>query len=272
MSNSPRIRKMPPRPKILIPVPGQYYGPQTATGMSYVSTPYGQTPLPMTPVAGKPQMFYSNRASEFVFTQFKGIKDLTKSGLSVGEKSAYWLYEKVSSWSKRWFTHIFLFVIILLYSIAGAMIFIAVEGTAEEIAKSNIRQRRNETVVKIRGLCDDSVLMSDSPRWRGAAAELILDYETDLYDYYKRKLSDTGEKVWTFWNTVFYCGTIYTTIDFIYLSCAAFFLNEKSKARGEIKAAEDAYRAMMYVYQFAACVTRLISSSVLAHCFAYRFR
>lgn len=71
---------------------------------------------------------------------------------------------------------------------------------------------RNETVVKIRGLCDDSVLMSDSPRWRGAAAELILDYETDLYDYYKRKLSDTGEKVWTFWNTVFYCGTIYTTI------------------------------------------------------------
>lgn len=95
MSNSPRTRKMPPRPKILLPVPGQYY-PQPATGMGYVSTPYGQTPMPMTPVSGQqPQMFYSNRASEFVFTQFKGIKDLTKSGLSVGEKSAYWLYEKV---------------------------------------------------------------------------------------------------------------------------------------------------------------------------------
>lgn len=92
MSNSPR--KMPPRPKILLPVPGQYY-PQPATGMGYVSTPYVQTPMPMTPVSGQPQMFYSNRASEFVFTQFKGIKDLTKSGLSVGEKSAYWLYEKV---------------------------------------------------------------------------------------------------------------------------------------------------------------------------------
>ncbi|XP_011861171.1 PREDICTED: uncharacterized protein LOC105558202 isoform X2 [Vollenhovia emeryi] len=98
MSNSPRIRKMPPRPKILLPVPGQYY-PQAGTGMGYVPTPYGQTPVPMTPVpmtpvSGQPQVFYANRASEFVFTQFKGIKDLTKSGLSVGEKSAYWLYEK----------------------------------------------------------------------------------------------------------------------------------------------------------------------------------
>ncbi|XP_077275990.1 uncharacterized protein LOC143904886 isoform X1 [Temnothorax americanus] len=93
MSNSPRLQTMPPRPKILLPVPGQYY-PQPATGMGYVSTPYGQTPLPMTPISGQPQVFYSNRASEFVFTQFKGIKDFTKSGLSVGEKSAFWLYEK----------------------------------------------------------------------------------------------------------------------------------------------------------------------------------
>lgn len=49
---------------------------------------------------------------------------------------------QVSSWSKRWFTHIFLFVVILLYSIAGAMIFIAVEGTVEETTRSNIRKIR----------------------------------------------------------------------------------------------------------------------------------
>lgn len=75
----------------MIPIPGQYY-PQPATGMGYVPTPYGQTPIPMTPVSGQPQMIYANRASQFVF---KGIKDLTKSGLSVGEKSVFWLYEKV---------------------------------------------------------------------------------------------------------------------------------------------------------------------------------
>lgn len=170
MSSSPDGRKAPPpRLKIQLPLPGQYY-PQT--GMGYVSTPYGQTPMPMTPVSGQPQMLYANKASEFVFSQFKGIKDLTKSGLSVGEKSAFWLYEKVcviscvslmwitdyqnksplisvlkisaqvSSWSKRWFTHIFLFVIVLLYSIGGAMIFVTIEGTNEEVAHGNIRKER----------------------------------------------------------------------------------------------------------------------------------
>lgn len=49
---------------------------------------------------------------------------------------------QVSSWSKRWFTHIFLFVIVFLYSIVGAMIFMTVEGTHEEILHFNIRKER----------------------------------------------------------------------------------------------------------------------------------
>ncbi|XP_043601917.1 uncharacterized protein LOC122576102 isoform X2 [Bombus pyrosoma] len=92
MSNSPDGRQAPPpRLKIQLPIPGQFY-PQP--GMGYVPTPYGQTPMPMTPVSGQPRVIYANKASEFVFSQFQGIKDLTKSGLSVGEKSAFWLYEK----------------------------------------------------------------------------------------------------------------------------------------------------------------------------------
>ncbi|KAI4472652.1 hypothetical protein M0802_016610 [Mischocyttarus mexicanus] len=142
MSNSPVTKNVPPRPKITLPIPGQY-GRYPQTPVGYTPTPpYIQTPVPMTPVSGQPQVFYSNRASEFVFTQFKGIKDFTKSGLSVGERSVFWLYEKVSSWSKRWFTHIFLVVIVLLYSIAGAMIFITIEGTNEDIFHFNIRQER----------------------------------------------------------------------------------------------------------------------------------
>ncbi|XP_068978704.1 uncharacterized protein [Bombus flavifrons] len=141
MSNSPDGRQAPPpRLKIQLPIPGQFY-PQP--GMGYVPTPYGQTPMPMTPVSGQPRVIYANKASEFVFSQFQGIKDLTKSGLSVGEKSAFWLYEKVSSWSRRWFTHIFLFVIVLLYSIGGAMIFVTIEGTNEDMAHGNIRKERD---------------------------------------------------------------------------------------------------------------------------------
>ncbi|XP_031370920.1 uncharacterized protein LOC102681269 [Apis dorsata] len=194
MSSSPDGRKAPPpRLKIQLPLPGQYY-PQT--GMGYVSTPYGQTPMPMTPVSGQPQMLYANKASEFVFSQFKGIKDLTKSGLSVGEKSAFWLYEKVC-----------------VISIGGAMIFVTIEGTNEEVAHGNIRKERDKTLITIRELCNDQVLATNSDLWNGRARNELMKYEEHLYDYFKRGLSDHEQKVWTFWNAVFYCGTIYTTIE-----------------------------------------------------------
>jgi hypothetical protein len=66
---------------------------------------------------------YPNRASEFMFKQFEGVKDFTmntaKSGLSAGEKTAFWMYGKVRAWSRNWFTHIFLFLVVLSYSVIG---------------------------------------------------------------------------------------------------------------------------------------------------------
>lgn len=71
---------------------------------------------------------YPRKASEFMFTQLHGLKDITKSGLGLGEKLAYWLYNKVSSLSRNWFTHIFLSIVIILYTVGGAAMFVAVEG------------------------------------------------------------------------------------------------------------------------------------------------
>ncbi|XP_058796213.1 uncharacterized protein LOC131667052 [Phymastichus coffea] len=144
MSDSPKPkpekRKLPPRPRIQLPVPGQYV-PRSYphTPSSYVSGSYGQSAsMPMTPMTGQPTaVVYTDKTNEF-FTHLKGIKNWTKSGLSVGEKSAFWLYEKVSSWSKRWFTHIFLFFVLFLYSILGAFLFMYVERTNERIVMEDI--------------------------------------------------------------------------------------------------------------------------------------
>lgn len=71
---------------------------------------------------------YHAKAGDFMFKQFEGFKDFTKSGLNMGERSAFYIYNKFGRWSKRWFTHIFLFLVVFLYSVAGAFLFSAVEG------------------------------------------------------------------------------------------------------------------------------------------------
>ncbi|VVD00249.1 unnamed protein product [Leptidea sinapis] len=49
------------------------------------------------------------------------------SGLSAGEKIAFWFYNKLKLWSKKWFTHLFLTLCLLVYSILGALMFQALE-------------------------------------------------------------------------------------------------------------------------------------------------
>lgn len=127
-----------PRIKIQIPPPnpqGNYFdarSPFLSTAHSN-QTGNGAPQWPTTPYVNP---FATDKesmnAGEFMFKQFGGIKDFTWdwtiSGLNKGEKSVFYLYEKISRWSRKWFTHIFLITTMFLYSVAGAYIFVAVEG------------------------------------------------------------------------------------------------------------------------------------------------
>lgn len=86
-----RRKKLPIRPKIKIPAINTFTFPQSPN--LTIVTSYGQT-NPVTPNSAQPHVIYLDKASDF-FSTFRGIKDWTKSGLSVGEKSALWFYEKV---------------------------------------------------------------------------------------------------------------------------------------------------------------------------------
>lgn len=66
--------------------------------------------------------------NNFMAKGYEGFLDLTKSGMSFGEKFTFGLYSKFSTWSRRWFTHMFLLIVLALYSVGGALLFRAVEG------------------------------------------------------------------------------------------------------------------------------------------------
>lgn len=113
--------------------PAIYWGPARFQGRPPPGTPASHTSGPhMNPYFSPFTHMYGNKASDFMFKQFEGFKDFTmntaKSGLSAGEKSAFWFYNKVSTLSKRWFTHIFLCLCLILYSAMGAGIFMTLEG------------------------------------------------------------------------------------------------------------------------------------------------
>lgn len=113
------------RPTLIIPPPGQrFYTPPSGTTMNsvYIPTASGATP----------QMMYGKKASMFMYDQFNDLRDFTmstaKSGLGIGEKCSYWLYNKFRSWSRNWFTHWFLTIVLVLYTVCGALTFSYIEG------------------------------------------------------------------------------------------------------------------------------------------------
>lgn len=75
-----------------------------------------------------------------------------KSGLSVGEKFAFWAYGKIRTWSRNWFTHIFLLVVVAVYSMAGAAMFVAVEGAAEKRHMIEIKREREELLCSLKSV------------------------------------------------------------------------------------------------------------------------
>ncbi|KPJ19179.1 hypothetical protein RR48_05489 [Papilio machaon] len=124
-ATTPTLVRGPQTASSLYRLSPRYYKPPTTPG-SHISDPHGN------PYYNPFIHMYHNKASEFMFKQFEGFKDFTmntaKSGLSAGEKSAFWFYNKLKLLSKKWFTHFFLTLCLALYTLIGAGIFAALEG------------------------------------------------------------------------------------------------------------------------------------------------
>ncbi|XP_073969036.1 TWiK family of potassium channels protein 18 isoform X3 [Rhodnius prolixus] len=191
----------------------------------FYSAPMTPT-LVVNPMDGgfNPIIAYPNKAGEFISKQFLSFRDFTlksaKSGLSVGEKASIWMYGKVWALSRKWFTHIFLFLIIAAYSLLGGFLFHTIEGRAEQKNVIDIIQHRKDVLLEIRQFFREFSPMEsdeDEQRWLGRSTQAIREYEGVLLEYFKQDthIMSKGDKpVWDFWSSVFFCGTIFTTIGY----------------------------------------------------------
>lgn len=107
--NSRKVEFTRTRPTLIIPPPAQW-----------------------TPSSGPTPQVYARKQSLF-YDGIDGIRDFTKSGLGFGEKCALWLYNQLKKLSRKWFTHMFLTVVLILYTIGGALVFEVIEGTGPDL-------------------------------------------------------------------------------------------------------------------------------------------
>ena len=79
----------------------------------------------------------------------------------------------------------------------------------------DIRSKRRALLEELRNLSIQIPSEKSIGEWQGEATrklEVFEDYIIENYNNHKLIMTNRGRKLWTFWNAVFYCSTIYTTI------------------------------------------------------------
>ncbi|XP_046330339.1 TWiK family of potassium channels protein 18-like isoform X3 [Haliotis rufescens] len=109
-----------------------------------------------------------------------------------------------------------LLILLAVYSVIGAAIFRAIEGPHEKAHRDNITSNREETVRVLQELSSNlSQGLVNETQWNLVARGLLLRYEETVVIAQKNGVvNSTKTPTWTFWQSMFFCGTIYTTIGY----------------------------------------------------------
>ncbi|XP_044312398.1 potassium channel subfamily K member 9-like, partial [Drosophila rhopaloa] len=151
-----------------------------------------------------------------------GFPDLTKLGMrfdvqfTFGEKFTLGMYR----WSRRRFTHLFLIFILALYSLGGALLFKVIE-----VLLPHDKLELLELKGLQRNFFDEMRQMTKDPQLSGF---LEIEFDSQVLRIMKNHSSAVESllrdglaekpKPWSFWESMVYCCTIYTTIGYGYIT------------------------------------------------------
>ncbi|XP_020802283.1 potassium channel subfamily K member 4 isoform X2 [Drosophila serrata] len=187
---------------------GQSSMPPSAQPPYTAQTNYG-TQGPYWPPVANP--FGSGN---FMTKGYEGFLDLTKSGMSFGEKFTFGLYNKFSKWSRRWFTHMFLLFVLGLYSVGGALLFQTIEVRQGELEKLELQALQKQFFEEMRKMTRDPQLSGWSKtEFDSQVLRIINDHPSVVESLLRNGLAEKPDP-WSFWNAMVYSCTIYTTIGY----------------------------------------------------------
>ncbi|XP_050304647.1 TWiK family of potassium channels protein 18-like isoform X2 [Anthonomus grandis grandis] len=213
------------RPTLIIPPPQQVnFGPseklkRTPSVPKSSHTPrvtYLTLPIPEEGLSTE------RKTSQIMFDHINHLRHLgmstAKTSLGFGEKFAYWLYNKVKSLSKKWFTHCFLTIVMIIYTIGGALSFIAIEEPYESsVTRPVLRDLRYIFIRELTELSNSMPNQTHNDEWMKLADERMNVYFGQVIEDERIKQfikANRGPKVWTLINSIVFCATIYTTIGY----------------------------------------------------------
>lgn len=176
------------------------------------------------------------------------------------ESKIVWYFEKMKAISEKWFTHVLLLLFMLSYAAVGAILFQWIERPVEDQEKESIGKVRKLVIEDLWSKRNETAEV-----WRGLTIHRLMEYEAQVFQSYNSGIKTDSElRQWTFWGSLFFCGTIFTTIGY-----------------GHIYPSTNAGRAVTIVYAFIgiplmlmvlADFGRLFTRTIkLVYCFMQQF-
>lgn len=104
-----------------------------------------------------------------------------------------------------------LIILLVLYSVIGAALFMWIESHYEQRFKSNITSNRNTLLEQLSNISH----VANSSEWTEFVESMLIEYESVVRDAVKNNVvTDSTVNVWNFWGSLFFTFTVYTSIGY----------------------------------------------------------